>query len=595
MKNLHKNNNICKIFCIILIIANFCYASVAFAIPKLKFKIYNLDRDLLTLTDSHLQLKAESIKFDDKIKDKIDDKQSNISHITQFYASIPEEVVKILQTQGYFDAKVTQNLAQPVEYAKDVWFQDFYVDKGLPVKIQNIDIKIIGDGKDDKKFMDKFVELPIKIDDTLRIDKYNATKKLLFDTAEQNGYVDANLIVKKIIVDKKAYTAKIILHLETGKQYFFGKTTFPQTFLHESFLKKFMPYKQGDVYSSQELQVLQDALGNSNFFRRVSVKPELTKTQKRHIPVKVVLLPRKEKQYSFGTGFGTDTGIRASFGLERRYLTKNGHSFKSIIQTSKVQNNAQVNYYIPGKNPLNDLYDISLAGQTLDIEKGKSFSTQIGLGYITNIGKWQQNLKIRSQYERYKLENEKHYKTSLLFVPSANWSYTKTDNFMKPSNGYRINLGVQGSHKYLLSSNSFLQTHLEAKYLTTFWQDFQIVLHGELGYTMIDDINNLPLSLQYYTGGTQTVRGYSFECIGPGKNLFVGSTELRYRIVNDWYIAGFFDAGEASSSFFTQPNKSLGVGVIWRTAIGALSLTYAKAITKNGQPSMIQFNLGPEL
>lgn len=603
MKFLTKKK-IIKVF-ILLIISYFCCITVAMATPKIKFKIYNLEHNLLTLAYAHLQLKADSIEQQAKdyeqnninnnvksIKNKII--ALNKANILKFYEDIPDEVIKILETYGYFHASVTKNLPQPVEYKADTWIQDFYVEQGLPTKITDIDVKIFGDGKNNKQFTEKLNDLPIKVGDVLRIDKYNETKKLLFDIAERNGYIDTSLTNKKILINKNANTAKIILYFATGKQYFFGKTEFAQKILYDKFLKKFMPYKTNDVYSNKELQDLQNSLSNSNFFRRVVVKPLLDKRQNRQIPVKIILLHRKAKQYSFGTGFGTDTGIRGSLGLERRYLTKNGHSFKTVLQASEVQNNLQANYYIPGQNPSTDLYDINIASQTLDIDKGKSFSTQVGFGYVTNIGSWRQTAKIRTQYEHYKLTDEP-YQVSTLLIPSIAWSYTQSDDFMKPTNGYRINLSIQGSRKVIFSTNDFLQTHLETKFLKTFWQNMQLILHGELGYTMIDDINNLPLSLQYYTGGTQTVRGYGFENIGPGKNLFVGSAELRYKIVGDWYFASFFDAGEASSSFFTQPHKSVGVGVVWRTAIGALSLTYAKAITQQNQPGMIQFSLGPEL
>ena len=158
-----------------------------------------------------------------------------------------------------------------------------------------------------------------------------------------------------------------------------------------------------------------------------------------------------------------------------------------------------------------------------------------------------------------------------------------------------VNINIQGASKYLVATNSFFQSEVDAKYIKTISKRMQLILHAILGFTEINDIDNLPLSLQFYTGGTQSIRGFGYNDIGPGRNLAVGSVELRHKIVGDWYLAAFFDAGNANNDLFVKPNQGVGGGIVWRTSIGALEVTYAKAVSLPGTPGRIQFSMGAEL
>jgi outer membrane translocation and assembly module TamA len=65
--------------------------------------------------------------------------------------------------------------------------------------------------------------------------------------------------------------------------------------------------------------------------------------------------------------------------------------------------------------------------------------------------------------------------------------------------------------------------------------------------------------------------------------------------VKDWYLTAFFDAGNASNDLFAKPNRGVGGGIVFRTGIGTLELTFAKALSQKGCPGRIQFSLGAEL
>ena len=550
-----------------------------FAAPNLEFELEGIEGELLQNVTTKLQAKAKSIKTSDK------------EEVKNFYQKAPEEITKILKLYGYFKPTIT---AQIPYYENDTWEGNFIVETGPSTKITQIELKILGMGDKDQRIIHNLSKFPLKEGKVFQVENYNTAKQFLFDLADEYGYVRAFLADKEIQIDLDNNTAKIKLHLNTGPKYYFGKTSFNTAYFSEPFLRRFIKYRKGEQYSSKKIHLLQESLGNSNFFQRIDIKPHITDKEPHEIPVEITLTRRKLRKYSFGAGFGTDTGIRGSAETEFRYLTNSCHSFKGLVRGSQVQNNLELHYLIPGKDPSTDRYNISAAGETINIDKGKSMSGQFGVGYTTVIKNIQQTIQLNLQHERYKLEGQQ-YRSKTMLLPSVNWLYTKKDHLTKPSKGYRINLNLQGTIDYILSANNFFQVELDTKYLHTFPTHTQILLHAILGYTEIEDINKLPLSLQFYTGGTQSVRGFGYNTIGPGRNLAVGSVELRQKVYGDWYIAGFYDVGNANNDVLKKPNQGVGVGIVWRTAIGALELTFAKAISKPGTPGMIQFSMGPEL
>ncbi|MGH8272140.1 MAG: BamA/TamA family outer membrane protein, partial [Gammaproteobacteria bacterium] len=54
--------------------------------------------------------------------------------------------------------------------------------------------------------------------------------------------------------------------------------------------------------------------------------------------------------------------------------------------------------------------------------------------------------------------------------------------------------------------------------------------------------------------------------------------EYDFPITGPWGIAGFFDAGTASDSITTGMNEGVGVGLRYRTPIGAVRLDLAHPI-----------------
>ena len=90
----------------------------------------------------------------------------------------------------------------------------------------------------------------------------------------------------------------------------------------------------------------------------------------------------------------------------------------------------------------------------------------------------------------------------------------------------------------------------------------RLFLRLDIEATYVSDYNNLPLSLRFTAGGTQSVRGYRYQSLGP-KYLLTNSIELQHRIKGNWFVGIFHDMGNAFNNV-NHPDlqKSAGVGIV---------------------------------
>ena len=108
---------------------------------------------------------------------------------------------------------------------------------------------------------------------------------------------------------------------------------------------------------------------------------------------------------------------------------------------------------------------------------------------------------------------------------------------------------------------------------------------------------SLPPDQRFYAGGSDTVRGYAYQSVGPkypanspdaglpigGTAIEAGSLELRQRFGTSLGAAVFVDAGQVSASLNAVPNEfriGVGAGIRYFTPIGPIRLDVAVPTTR---------------
>ena len=125
-------------------------------------------------------------------------------------------------------------------------------------------------------------------------------------------------------------------------------------------------------------------------------------------------------------------------------------------------------------------------------------------------------------------------------------------------------------------------------------------VHAMQGFTQINEINQLPLSLALLLGGAENLRGYNFNSIGPGKVTSYAGIEIQKETFNKLFLVVFFDSGDVYDPGLKATKYDAGVGIMWVSPIGPIKVEVAQAMSQQFQrmpnqgPKLV-VNMGPDL
>ncbi|HKK04679.1 MAG TPA: autotransporter assembly complex family protein [Gammaproteobacteria bacterium] len=510
----------------------------------------------------------------------------------------PKEVQTALRPFGYYEASVATSLKR----TESKWLAEIDIKPGRQVRIDKVDVRVDGVGKSDPAFSTLVEKLPLKVGDSLNDAEYEKFKESLQNVAAERGYFDAKLTRHEIAVDPVRHRAEIYLYIDTGPRYLFGPVRFEQSQLDPDLLRRYVDFKQGEPFDSAKLVELQSALVDSDYFQLVTVSPKRDEAVDREVPIVITLTPRKPNKYTFGIGYGTDTGPRGSAGWERRWVNRRGHRVKLNAKVSQIGDSYTASYIVPMAHPRTDqlVYSAGYDDETTDTARSRI--TKYGVSYTHRRGSWTETWGLSYQQEAYTVGTDQGRST--LLVPSVLWSRVHADNRVYPRHGNSVSLLLRGAADSVLSDTSFTQTRLDAKLIGTAGDNARWIARTSLGYSWVPEFSTLPASMRFFAGGDRSVRGYGYNTLGPtdatgqvigGDYLVVGSLEYEHTIRGRLGAAVFYDVGNALDDLSGPLERGAGVGLRWRSPVGPIRLDVASALSREGQPWRIHISIGPDL
>lgn len=513
------------------------------------------------------------------------------------------EIEAAAQALGYYhltyETKLTRN--------KDCWTLKIQLTPGEPVRVTELRIDIMGDGRLDPLFQKIYDKPGIKVGNKFHHGKYETLKNRFESAATEHGYFDAHFALSRVLVNESEKAAVLELIYDTGKRYTLGEIKINQEVLQEEFVQRYLNIQTGDFYDTNKLLELKSLYNASNYYAGTNITPDLEGKKNQQVDVNIVLDKRKRHEYSIGGGYATDTGPRILLGFEDRYINKRGHYFNADVSASETKKEAQAVYTIPLEKPAFEFLKIFTGYVKEETDSSFSRKKSIGTSYTYyQKSKWLQTYAINFERED-SIVGDQPLTITDLIIPSWTISRIKTDAAAYPLKGWSIVSRLSGSPQSLGSDFSFVQWDTRLKNI---WGgDYgRLILRGHIGVTETVDFDDLPASVRYFTGGDASVRGYDYESLGAtekdelgndvvigGKNLLVSSIEYDYLLKeSNWVVAAFYDQGNSSNDFNFDFKRSLGVGVRWISPIGPVRMDVAKALDDE-KSWALHITMGPDL
>ena len=532
------------------------------------------------------------------------------AQVRRLYERADAQVGIALQPYGYYEAHATGKLEQ---VGKD-WRVTLHVTPGQPVNVTAIDVQLdpsvakLGPIRSARRGIDKLKGQ--RLDDGA----YDSARDAMSSALTANGFLDARLTVHRVDVNRGEHSAAIHLTWETGRRYRYGQVHFEGSQFREGFLQRYIPFKPGDYFDQAQLLKLQQVLNGADYFSVVNVVPQIDTAKNGVVDINVELSPAKRTIYTAGLFVGTDTGFGVRGGIENRWVNQYGHKWKNDIVLAQRLKTVSTQYTIPlpgdNERSLNfgatyrDANTVTSQSRTLELVANESelwhdWVRTVGLHALTgtfDVGKRADEPESTPGVE--------HGSSTLVY---AEGSLTRkvADNLDFVRRGWSLSFDARSTAGDLLSSARFSQITADAKWIRAFWRNNRLILRGTLGHTWTDDFEALPPQLRFFAGGDQSIRGYSFQAIGPentygrvigGNSLAIASATVEHYFTPRWGIATFIDAGNAFNGTDIHAKIGTGVGVRWRSPVGMIRVDLGTPVN-DAQRHGIELHLviGPDL
>lgn len=523
----------------------------------------------------------------------------------RLYERAADQVRSALEPYGYYNPKVTGELRGKGGDFVAV----LEVDPGEPVTVSESTVAVDGDAIDQrevKRAISGFTPTKGQVFDHASYERSKATVSAsLFGT----GYLDAMLERHRVEVSRSSNNAAIDLKWKAGQRYKLGPTHFDGGQFSDQFMQRYIPWREGDFYSQTELLTFQQRLVDADYFSVAQVQPDTEHAADGVVPISVILAPAKRTIYAGGVFIGTDTGVGVRGGVERRWINKRGHKlkFETILAQRLKTLSTLYQIPLPGQDNHTWNFGVTYRDENTDTSQSKTFKIAANDSKVWK--GWTRTWGLQFLTGDFKVADVKG-KTMLLY-PEVSLSRKAADDFNFPRKGHSLTLAARAGQKGLLSDTSFAQVTADAKWIRGLGDNGRFIARSSLGYTQVGDFDKLPPELRFFAGGDRSIRGYSFQTVGPrypldatlgankvfgGKELVVASGEYEHYFNQTWGGAVFVDAGDAFTGSNFKLKVGTGVGLRWRSPVGMVRVDLGVPLRdKNAGGVELHIVIGPDL
>lgn len=508
-----------------------------------------------------------------------------------------EEIRAALRPFGYYRPEVEAMLSEQ----NGGWLARYRIMPGVPVRVRELVLELEGAAAQDPAFIAWRKAFPLRVGGVLRHAPYERAKRDLLQLARDRGYFAARLERQALEVTVADDSARVVLHLVSGPRHAFGAVRFDEVALNQELLNRYLTFKPGQPFDAERLFELQRVLADSDYFEFIEVRagPETVVDEQVQVEVRLRLKP--PTRYTFGLGYGTDTGPRLSLGMERRRVNRDGHRLNIETTLSEVQSGVRAVYRVPLERPATDFLSFSTGWEREVLDTSTRETSTVSAGLTRLQARWQRTVALTVHNERYSVADQDE--TTTLVLPSASWQRVEADNRLFPARGWRLGVELRGASEVLGSDASLLQGILRAKGVTP-WAGGRLITRADLGASRTPDFERIPASLRFFAGGDNSIRGYAYKSLGPtnadgevvgGRHLAVLSGEYEHYFGPRFGTALFYDVGNAFDDDDFDVMRGAGVGLRWRLPFGALRLDVASPVHRAAPEWRLHLTLGPDL
>lgn len=548
-----------------------------------------LSRTTERVVRATVALQAESCKAPD-------------ARVRRLYRRADREIRQALEVYGYYAPTIDKTLTRD----GDCWLARFTIDRGPRVRLRTVRVGVSGPGGDDRALGSVITGADdLVAGKGLNQRAYDQFKADLAAVAQRRGYFDGRYADARIDVYPAELVADVTVNYVSGERYRFGAVTFDQDVLQPKLVRSYVDFRPGDPYDADRVNELYLDLLAGGYFQNVELRTTPRPAPDLDVPIAVSLTASDPRTWKTGIGYATDTGAKFRLDFLHQRLNRKGHQLEYSSTFSQITGEATLSYRLPRGSPRDEWFSIDTGYKYDDPEDSESDEFRLGVKDVKRRWRnWRETRSVDYVREQFRIGDGERT-TSDLVIPGISWSNQPRLVPSRPRRAQRLSVSVSGTDELLGSDTAFLQLESGGKAIFPLGESARLLVRGDVGWTIKDEFKDLPLSVRYFAGGDNSVRGYDYKSLGPtdasgavtgGADLLVGSIEIDQKVFGNWSVAAFVDMGNAFDSFKDLTLKTgVGAGVRWYSPLGPIRLDIGVPLDESPDSFRIHITLGPDL
>ena len=542
-----------------------------------------------------------------------------------------EAVRSYYLNRGYVNVEVTEPKVELSENLEDV-FITITVNEGQEFRVGAVNV-----GGDQPIDLSAAVEeMTLQTGEIFSRRLVNEAVNTMSKKLGDAGYARAQVRAVPEINDE-TQTVDVTLVVTPGPLVYVRRVEFRgNTDTSDVVLRREIPQLEASVSSAAAIEKGRINLQRLGFFSLVRASTRPVPDQPDQVDVVYEVKEQASGSLSASVGFSQGEGVLLGAAVSQKNFVGSGNALSFSLQSSSSTKEARFSftdpyYTIDGVSRGVGLY---FAQTDFDDTGTADYSTdETGLGLTfgypvsnesrisTSFAVQNTNLDAKASGSRasyidtfFTSEGLSSSATTADFVEykgGASYSFDTLNKAFLPTDGTRhllsFDLSIPGS-----DLEYYTASYLGETYIPVLEQeDVSLKFKTRLSYgDGVGDSQGLPFLKNFFAGGIRTVRGYTYNSLGPtdsngeqigGNVLITGTAALQFPMpgvkeTDQARLSLFGDAGQvyADNAELGDLRYSAGLALAWMTPIGPLSFTYASALNSKStdETEGFQFSIG---
>ena len=442
-------------------------------------------------------------------------------------------LIRYYERRGYQNVSVEfEIIPRRKEWQREVMFN---IKEGDPVMIRSVQIVIDAGDEIEKEIREtRDFNRALARHEYREGERYQTLRTAdvegrFLEVLENQGFAWPEVEIETVI-DSVTNRADIkIIARPNDKSYFTNITIEGDLSVPERILLRETNIREGGLYSRNRMQEAQRQIFNHHLFRFATVTlPEQTQDSDLDVLIRVREHPQRTVQATIG--FGREEYLRGQLSWQHRNISGTGHRFGASGRASFIEQRLSTNYLIPyvfnprssnvttlfGVHKLEPAFELFQAGfsNSLIYQLRRSATASASYEFSFN--------------EELSRDPDVSLPDTVLNYQVSSLSLTGyySEGLTREPRGWVVQPFIEFSGTFKEATFTFQKISIDVRRYTQISRSTTLAARVNTGKIFYEQNRSLPSNILFFTGGTNSVRGWSRQSLGPSRATFKDSGEF---------------------------------------------------------------------